>query len=210
MLSRVIGLCAAAVLVMSASATALAAPPAKTTDTFDFEFPDPNLRLVAFMNIDRETYCTPEVVAFEEAVIAWEEGGEVGDFPELPVFPDGFDPVSLQEVETGQGAVVQLFKGSGLHFELWEMDADAQLIGPCTDTDAAMHLIGTGTAAFVANDNDIGGTGTRGNAFGHRGMATLVDEGGNTLRYTWRFEVNSRCVAPNDEPRCLIDTSRLT
>ena len=73
-----------------------------------------------------------------------------------------------------------------------------------------MHRIGSGTARFMGNDNDLFGSGTRGNAFGNRGMATLVDDEGNTLRYTWSFHVNSRCHAVGDAPpACLIDTSTL-
>ena len=63
--------------------------------------------------------------------------------------------------------------------EIWELDADAPLIGPCTDTDDALHLIGSGTARFMGNDNDLFGSGTRGNAFGNRGVLNLVDDAGN-------------------------------
>ena len=62
----------------------------------------------------------------------------------------------------------------------------------------------------MGNDNDLFGSGTRGNAFGNRGMVNIVDEDGNRLRYSWRFHVNSRCHAPEDgQPACLIEGSSL-
>lgn len=207
---RVISLCAAAVLAISAAGTALAGPPERFTAPLLFLFPDTNLGLVVLINIDRETICSPEQVAWEEAFIAWLDGGEVGDPPEPPVDPDGFDPVAFQEIETGQGAVVQLFNASGLYVEIWELDADAPLVGPCTDTDDAMHLIGSGTAGFIVNDNDLFGSGTRGNAFGDRGIANIEDDDGNSFRYSWLFHVNSKCYAPDDgPPACLIERSSL-
>jgi hypothetical protein len=204
----ILSLCAAVVVALASTASALAAPPEKSTAPILFLFPDTDLGLVVLINIDRETICSPEQVAWEEAFIAWLEGGEVGDPPEPPIDPEGFDSVSFQDIETGQGAVVSKFKGSGLYVEIWELDADAALVGPCTDTDDALHLIGSGTARFIGNDNDLFGSGTRGNAFGDRGIATLVDEDGNRLRYSWKFHVNSRCHAgPEGFPACLLEGS---
>jgi hypothetical protein len=210
MRSRVLGLCAAALLSVGAATPALAGPPARLEEPIPITFPDTNLGLVVFINIDRETYCTPEIIAFEEALIAWLEGGEVGDPPEFPGEPEGFDTISIKSKETWQGAIVQQFKGSGLSIELWEMDADPPLVGPCTDTDDAMNLIASGTARFMSNDNDLFGSGTRGNAFGNRINAQLEDDEGNAYRYSSRFHFASRCHAPDDAPpACLIDRSRL-
>ncbi len=206
----ILGLAAAAALAISAAGPALAAPPARFTAPALFLFPDFNLGLVVLINIDRETICSPEQVAWEEAFIAWLEGGEVGDPPEPPIDPDGFDGIAFLEKETRQGAVVQLFKASGISAEIWELDADAPGIGPCTDTDDAMRLIGSGTARFIANDNDLFGSGTRGNAFGDRGVITVQDDEGNASRYSWLFHVNSRCYAPEDgPPACLLERSSL-
>ena len=207
---RVLGFCASALLALSAAAPVSAAPPDKIEVPFFFLAPDLNLGMVVFINMDRATYCTPAIVAWEEAVIEWLDGGQVGDPPEFPGAPDGFDLVGIQEKETGQGALVQLLRGSGLYIELWEMDADALLVGPCTDTDDALHLIATGTATFTNNDNDLFGSGTRGNAFGNHGLAFLEDEDGNTLKYSFRFHVNGECHADADgEPACAIDSSTL-
>ena len=205
----ILGLCAAVVVALASTASALAGPPVKFTEPFLFLFPDESLGLVVLINTDRETYCTAEQVAFEEAFLAWLEGGEVGDPPEAPAEPEGFGSASFMEIETGQGAVVSLFKGSGLVVEVWELDAEAAQVGPCTDTDDAMHLVGSGTARFIGNDNDLAGSGTRGNAFGDRGIARLVDEDGNGLRYSWKFHINSRCHAPEGFAACFIETSSL-
>jgi hypothetical protein len=206
----ILSLCAAVVVAVASTASALAAPPARFTEPIVFLFPDESLGLVVLINTDRETYCTPDQVAWEEAVLAWLEGGEVGDPPEPPAEPEGFDSVSFMEIETGRGAVVAQFKGAGLVTEVWELDADAALVGPCTDTDDAMHLIGSGTARLIGNDNDLLGSGTRGNAFGDRGRATLVDEDGNRLRYSWKFHINSRCHGPEfGPPACLVQSSSL-
>ena len=73
------------------------------TEPTPFLFPDLELGLVVLVNMDRETYCTPEQVAWEEAFIAWLEGGEVGDPPEPPAEPEGFELVAFQQKETRQG-----------------------------------------------------------------------------------------------------------
>ncbi len=201
-------LCAGILLAASSAASAVAAPPAKSAQPVTFIFPDFNLGLVIFINMDRATFCTPEMTAWEEDLLAWLEGGEIGDPPVAPEEPEGFGLVSIQEKATGKGAIVTHFKGSGLAAEVWEMDADAPGIGACTDSDGALHRVGAGTARFLANDNDAGGTGTRGNAFGNRGVIDLVDEQGSSLRYSWKFHVNSRCHF-TDAPACLVESSSL-
>lgn len=205
-----ISLVAAGVLAVAATPLAAAGQPARFEVPFTILFPDTNLGLVVLINMDRETYCTPEIVAWEEAWIAWIEGGEVGDPPADPTFPDGFDPISVQESEAGQGALISMASAAGLSIELWEIDADPPLVGPCTDTDDADHLVASGTVAFRSNDNDVFGSGTRGNAFGDRGIASLESDDGTAYRYSWLFHVNSRCYSPDDgPPACLVETSSL-
>jgi hypothetical protein len=206
----VFGLAAAALLAVVSAVPALAGPPAKFQVPLTILFPDTSLGLVVMINTDRASYCTPEVVAWEEAFIAWLEGGEVGDPPAEPTFPDGFEPISIQEVETGKGAIVSQTRASGLKIEIWELEADAPLVGPCTDTDANLDRIGVGTVSYHGNDNDLFGSGTRGNAFGDRGQAVLVGDDGGSLRYSWLFHTNSRCFAPDGgPPSCLIERSSL-
>ena len=206
---KFLSLGAGILLAVTSAGSALAAPPEKFTEPAFFVFPDFDLGLVVFINMDRETLCTAEQVAFEEALTAWIEGGELGDPPEEPAAPEGFEPVSFLVQETAQGAIVQHLLGLALVAEVWEMDADAPGIGPCTDTDDALNLIGTGTAEINANDNDLFGSGTRGNAFGDRGVINLLDEDGNTLRYSWLFHVNSQCHFFGDEPNCVVERSSL-
>jgi hypothetical protein len=200
----------AAILVLALAAPASAGPPTRVQDPFPTIFPDLENGLVVFVNSDRAQACSPDVVAWEEDVIAWIEGGEVGEFPPLPEFPTGLEPIDIQESETGRGAIVYLAMASGLPIELWELEDDAPLVGPCTDTDDAMRRVAAGTATFRANDNDLFGSGTRGNAYGHRGHANLTDDAGNAWSYSWLFHVNSRCYAPEDgPPRCLLESGKL-
>jgi hypothetical protein len=204
----VFGLAVAALLTAVGAVPAMAGPPAKFQVPLTILFPDTNLGLVVMINTDRASYCTPEVVAWEEAFIAWLEGGEVGDPPAEPTFPDGFEPISIQEVETGKGAIVSQTSASGLKIEIWELEADAPLVGPCTDTDDNLDRVGVGTVSYHGNDNDLFGSGTRGNAFGDRGQARLVGDDGSSLSYSWLFHTNSRCFAPEDgPPSCLIERS---
>jgi hypothetical protein len=207
---RLSALLAAATLVLTFAGSASAGPPDRFEDPFAVIFPDLQNELVVFINSDRATACTADVVAWEAAFLAWLEGGEVGPEPPLPEFPGGLDPIAIQAHETAQGAVIYLAKGSGLTMELWEMDADAPLIGPCTDTDDAMHRIAVGTGSYLGNDNDLFGSETRGNAFGDRGQGYLTDDAGNAYRYAWLFHINSRCYAPEDgPPACLLELATL-
>ena len=207
----VLSVTAGIVLAMASAAGALAAPAERFTEPLILVSPDFELGLVLFVNTDRDTICTAEQVAFEEALLAWIEGGEVGDPPVDPGFPAGFEMVSFLVKETGKGALVQHILGSGLPSEVWQMDPDAPGIGPCTDTDDVLTRVGTGSARFRANDNDVFGSGTRGNAFGDRGIINLVDDEGNALRYTWRFHTNSRCHLDEDQgPVCLVEGTALT
>lgn len=206
------GLTVAAAFATLTAVPASASPPDRFEIPLTFLFPDLDNELVAFVNIDRASYCTNAVVDFENAVIAWLEGGMADPFPDEPVFPDGFDGVSAMLIETGQGAVVASAKGSGLTIELWHLDAeeDRPLVGPCTDTDDGSTLFADGTASMRAHDNDLFGSGTRGNAFGDFFKADVVAADGTEYSYSHRFHVNDRCYQPEDgPPACLIETSTL-
>jgi hypothetical protein len=206
------GLTVAAAVATLTAVPASASPPDRFEIPFTFVFPDLEYELAAFVNIDRESYCTDEVVNFENAVIAWLEGGMVGDFPDEPMFPEGFVGLSAMTKETGQGAVVASLSGSGLMIELWHLDAEENrpLVGPCTDTDDEATLFADGTASVRGHDNDLFGSGTRGNAFGDFFQADVIDADGNEYSYSRRFHVNDRCYQPDDgPPACLIETSTL-
>jgi hypothetical protein len=178
---------------------------------FTPSFPDLVNELAVFINTDRATYCTTEVVAFEEDLVDWINGGFQGPPPAEPAFPEGFDTITVQQKETGKGAIVALAKGSGLVIELWELDAEADrpFVGPCLDTDDKLNRVARGTTTFRGNDNDLEGSGTRGNAFGDQGNAN-VSANGDRYRYSWKFHLNDRCYAPEDgPPACLIDRAKL-
>ncbi len=219
MMRRAMSLIGAAALLLALSVPTAAAPPTKFAENFTILFPDVERGLVIFINTTRDEYCTPAVVAYEEAVIqwiidwdAWFEGGQVGPeppFPDVPAggFPEGNDPILTQIKETGQGALVRHQRARGLVAEIWPMIENPPLVGPCTDTDPGDTPL-VGMAQYQGNDNDLFGSGTRGNAFGDRGTITGRDADGEPFRYSWRFHLNSRCYVPEGgEPACLIDTS---
>ena len=68
-------------------------------------------------------------------------------------------------------------KGSA-PLELWRLDEDADLTGPCQDTDAQSGPWAVGAARTVRNDNDLDVSGTRSNAFGERLVGTATDADG--------------------------------
>ena len=189
---------------------AAAAPPDRFEAPFTIQHLDLENELVAFGNLDRADYCTPDVVQWEEDILAWLVGGQVGPPPPEPAFPDGSEAISVQTKVTGKGAVVAQARGSGLSIELWPLNANPPLVGPCTDTDEAGSPFATGQMSFHGKDNDFDVSGTRGNAFGDQGRAMVTDGAGDTYRYSWLFRLNDRCYAPEDgPPACLIDTATL-
>ena len=64
------------------AAPAAASPPERFEEPFTPNFPDLENDLAVFVNIDRDSYCTEEVVAFEVAIVAWIAGGMMDPFPE--------------------------------------------------------------------------------------------------------------------------------
>jgi hypothetical protein len=187
-----------------------AAPPDKSEIPFTIQHLDLENELVTFGNLGRGAYCTTAVVQWEGDILAWLEGGMVGAPPAEPAFPDGLKPIPVQTKATGKGAIVASARGSGLYVELWGLEDDPPFVGPCTDTDDGDGLFAKGTMRFQGKDNDFDGSGTRGNAFGDQGRATVTDTHGDKYRYSWLFRLNDRCYTPDDGPPvCLIDTSTL-
>lgn len=211
-MTRRIGVLAGALIILGAMvAPATAGPEQRAVDRFEehwFDaFPDEERGLVVLINVTREVVCTAEQIAFEMAFIAWLEAGEVGPPPAPPAEPlEGIEPATVQVVETGQGALVYSLQVRDVPMELWVLDEDAQLVGPCTDTDQSEEPFAAGTASFRINDNDLDSSGTRGNAFGDRLHATLTTADGSTLRIHARFHLNDRCYALADQPpACLVE-----
>ena len=197
-----------AIGVLAAPATA--GPPDRFEENVWIGFPDVENGVVVMVNITREAWCTPAQVADELAFLAWLQGGMQGPPPESTATPPvGIEPVQVQVKETGQGAIVARAAADDLRIELWPLDADAALAGPCTDTDEAEGPLATGTTTFRAHDNDFFGSDTRANAFGDRGHAQLTTATGEPLAFSWVFHVNTRCYAMDAPPACEVAVTRL-
>ena len=163
--------------------------------------------LVVLINIDRETLCTDEVVAFEEALADWIAGGLLGEPPAEPEFAEGFSPVAIQRPELSSGAVVSLGRADALYIELWTPDhAEEQLgVGPCTDTDHSGELYATGTTSWRFQASDLAETGTRSSVYKIFIDADMATVDGDTFEYINRFHVNTRCHVDDNGPACLFD-----
>jgi hypothetical protein len=79
------------------------------------------------------------------------------------------------------------------NLDLWLMNEDAPLTGPCEDTDDSTAPWAVGTARVQSTDNDVFHHETvsagliRGNAYGQRGLGTVVDGDGTSQHYSWIF-----------------------
>jgi len=171
---KLVAACGAFSLLISMVGPVSAAPPERFDDPeFNTIFPDVENQLVVFWNVTRDDYC------------AWEAGGFVGPFPAL-------EPVPVQLVATPTGALV--FHWNAVrHLELWTMNEDAPLTGPCEDTDDSTAPWVTGSARWMGNDNDLDHNGSveaglyRTDSFGDRGIGTVVDADGQAWAYNWVF-----------------------
>jgi hypothetical protein len=208
---RVLIVVLAGLLAGAMAAPAGAAPPHRFDFPLEVNFPDFENGVVVFVNSSRATYCTDEVVAFEETLVAFFNGEgpppEEPPIPESPTgFPLGLEPITVQLKETRQGAQVFHVNEEDLYIEIWEIDNDPGFVGPCLDTDGTEAALASGTTTYQRQDNDLFGSGTRGNSFGDRGQAVL-DGGGS---YEWRFHLNNRCYAPEGgPPTCLLEVGNL-
>jgi hypothetical protein len=107
----------------------------------------------------------------------WEAGRFVGPPP-----LDALVTASFQE--TGQGVLVSSFQAERL-LELWRMDDDADLSGPCEDTDDQTGPWATGTAKVTANDNDFDVNLTRTESTGDRAQGKVYDADGERWHCSW-------------------------
>lgn len=218
----IVAILATVALVVSAVPVG-ADPP--TQEKLALGFGDFQNGFAVFINSDRAATCTPEQVALEEWAIVYGEdffvwteilGNPPEDFPgeQPPPFPDpveGIDDVRTKFKEVGKGAFVASARASDLHIELWPFVDDPPGFGPCLDTSEETGPWATGTTSYQGNDNDLFGSGTRGNAFGDHGTASLTDDAGGEWTYEWRFHLNSKCHADEfGPPACLTDVATLT
>ena len=154
-------------MFMAASAMPAHAEPPRSEENVFFIFPDEDNSFAVFWNTTRSEFC------------AWEEGGFVGPEPAI-------EPVTVVSIETGKGAIVESFHATR-PIELWALDEDADLSGPCVDTDDQTAAWAAGDARVKVNDNDVFVSGTRTNSFGDSGRATVTDHVGGQWSYTWTF-----------------------
>lgn len=169
-------------VLTSAVLPASANPPERFDETLFNIFPDEKYGLVVFWNITRDDFCD------------WADDDFMGAPPVIQLVP-------VQVVETGPGALVASSTATR-PLELWVLDEDADLSGPCADTDDQLGPWATGSARVTGNDNDLDVSGTRVNSFGDRSQGTVVDGEGGSWHYSYRFRAH--CVVDCDEGFSLI------
>ena len=138
----------AAVFVLAFAAPTLAARPDRVYQRLAVTLADTDLHVVIFINTTRAAYCTPELVQWEEDVIA----GDAGD-PPAPT--DGFVPILTQTTQTRHGTDYSE-RGQGLVGEVWRMVSDPQAVGPCTDSDPSRRVL-VGVAGYSLDLKNIDG-----------------------------------------------------
>jgi hypothetical protein len=204
-------------LVMTAVPVA-AGPPVRTADPFPFTAPDFDNDLVIFLNTTREEFCTPEQIAFEQAVADWLAGGGVGPFPEDPdPAPDGHVAFPIQQVDTPQGVITTTRRTvEGLVMQLWVLDdsEDQVGVGACLDTDDANELFAAGTGSFRGVVTDFYGAVFAGEAsrpmfIDHtQGGGVVTTPDGDRYDYSWFFHQHIPCDERPD-PVCEVANLRL-
>lgn len=157
----------AALLLMALAIPAHAEPPEVVEEPLFLVVPDTTYDLAVFWNITRADFC------------AWEASGFQGPAPLQ-------QPVEEMQKETGKGALVVSFQATRV-MELWHLDEDADLSGPCVDTDDQAGPAAVGTAQVGYNDNDLFVSGTRTNAFGFHGQGRLAGDDGSRWNYSFTF-----------------------
>ena len=172
---KLLATAATAVLFLAMAVPVSAAPPERSEDTVFTIFPDTEHGLVVFWNITRDDYC------------AW----EASDF-EGPPPVAGLVPFKL--VSTPTGPIVASYNGSG-PLELWTLDENAELTGPCEDTDDSSDPWASGAAQSRYTDNDLDHNASldaglrRTNTFGDRGQGTVWDADGHAWSFSWLTRV---------------------
>ena len=187
-----------AALVVGAMVPAHAGP-ATMTETFDDIWniaADGTNEVAAFVNTTRDAYCTPDMLAFENALVAWLATDRSTPGPTYPGhLADRPVTVSLMAVGSGN---FRLTASTQVPVELWTFEggkssAADNLVQPCVDTDGIVdgtdegtkpgELLAAGEGTLTSKDNDANGTGPRTNIWGDRLTASLSGPEG---QYTYR------------------------
>jgi len=109
---------------------------------------DGDHNLLVFINKSRASLCTDERIAYEQAFIAWLDGGQQGDPPTEPASSQqGVNPVRFtQHVE--DGVTTSSVDGPNLPVEVWRPEDNPDGID-CTATDGpGAALLATGTMTW--------------------------------------------------------------
>jgi len=193
---------------MLAAAPAQAGPAESETVTDIFaQWPDDQNELVVFANSTRASYCTPAMVQFELAVIAWDQGGQVGPFPEPPVYVAPA-PMTVTAKDVGQNTRFS-FQGT-VPIELWTFEGgkgrDNIGVGACTDTDGVLDgsatpvapssMFAAGSGKWTFKDNDEFGDGPRSNVWGDTIRANVSGPTGE-YAYTIVFRNHTQACTDN-------------
>jgi hypothetical protein len=168
-------------LALATVAPASAVAPERFEEPIFVVFPDLKYELVVFWNITRDDLCDWAADDFE------------GEPPVTQLVPVLFN-------ETASGSVVVNWSATS-HLELWALDADADLSGPCDDTDDSAAPWATGSAHVRYTDNDLFVSGTRTNSFGDRGQGKVQADDGSSWHYSWVFRA---LIDRDDEFRAVV------
>ena len=166
----------ASIAIALLSLLAIAAPtfakPQATQEAWFSIWADIEHQLVVFFNISRDDFC------------AWEASDFEGEPPVTNLLDGTFN-------ETTTGAIVFAVSGTS-SLELWRMDADADLSGPCQDTDDSTAPWAIGSANYSYHDNDLDHPRSvfelglsRSNAFGESAQGMVTDADGMAWNYSW-------------------------
>jgi len=165
-----------ALLSMLALAAPAVAKPEATQEAWFQIYPDVENQLVVFFNIGRDDFC------------AWQESGFEGDPPVTMLLDGSFN-------QTPTGAIVFSVRGTS-SLELWRMDPDAEITGPCEDTDGLHELFAAGSANYGYQDNDLDHAFSvfelglnRSDAFGEAARGRVTDADGMDWNYSWTTRI---------------------
>ncbi len=172
--------------VLLPTTTAQAATPAETIEVGpSIQAIDDDQGLLLFVNSTRADYCTPTMVAWEEAVLAWLETDMSTEPPPYPGY-DSLETFSATRMPVGRHNAWSRWSAQ-VTVELWEFDEgvfpDHLGAGPCTDSDEATGPFATGIGTWTQSDNDSWGDppepGPRTNAIKDTIQAELSGPGGD-------------------------------
>jgi hypothetical protein len=174
--------------------SAQADPPEVTTTLTPntLRLADEENRLLAFVNKPRAALCTPGRYAFEATLIAWFDGGMVGDPPPEPASSqEGVVPLTWEDrVVNG----TEFFSITGnAPVEVWRLEDDVDGVD-CTATD------GAGSELFATGDMELTFT-RRSTVDGVTGDNRLSGVVTDTTGRRWNYTIRYPSTHPRPTPR---------